>query len=318
MVEAKRKTRFVVDPVIFTAKHEVWDCNIQDHADQGVSIVVSGDVNGKEISLLRFNCFDFEKSYIYGPDNPNVDPNLPMIIDDITIPAAPVGYGLPPVGYEWSDLTRGKLYRMDETVDGNPIGWTIKTLRKMLPQMLSRAGYHSIADKIDLKEVALILPNLESVARELYAVNRSTVKHNRGTDIFEAGNIRFGLEMRRSSNGSGGLAIHVLADVGGALETAYIEETEILAFDCFSDGPHYHYGPRNKNHRIFWDTTLVPDPLSWVLTQFNNKMLGPMIERAGYPGIAGDLDLDLLDTVLPVMGERAREMQTEGNFKKTY
>ena len=300
MVETKRKTRFVTGPVTFIARHELWDGNIQDHADQGVSIVVTGDVNGKETSLLRFNCFDVEKSYIYGPANDNVDPNLPqMLVQD----SEPVGNARP---------SAGKLYRMDSTVDGNPIGWTIKTLGKNLPGMIARAGYPDIAAKVDLEDVALILPDLESVARELYAVNRNTVKHNRGTDIFEAGNIRFGLEMRRLPVGDGGLAIHVLADLAGTPGKVYVEETEILAFDCFWDGPHYHYGPRNKNHRIYWDRTLVPDPLTWVLEQFNSKKLGPMIERAGYPGVAADLDQGILDAVLPEMGKRAKEMEASG------
>jgi hypothetical protein len=36
-----------------------------------------------------------------------------------------------------------------------------------------------------------------------------------------------------------------------------VEETELLAFDCFWDGAHYHYGPRNKNHRIHWDWSVI-------------------------------------------------------------
>jgi hypothetical protein len=153
---------------------------------------------------------------------------------------------------------------------------------------------------------------VEACARELFAAKRNTVKHNRGTDIFEAGNIRFGLEMRRQAGGDGGLAVHVLADVGGSKGKAYAEETEILAFDCFWQAPHYHYGPRNKNHRIFWDTTLVEDPLGWVFEQFENRKLGAMIERAGYPGIAADLDLERITSVLPVLKKKAREMQAEG------
>ena len=37
-----------------------------------------------------------------------------------------------------------------------------------------------------------------------------------------------------------------------------------------------------------------------------------MIERAGYPGVAADLDQDLLDDVLPRMGERAKKMESMG------
>jgi len=278
--------RFTAGPVTFIVKHELWDGNIHDHADQGVSIAVAADVVGKETALLRFNCFDQEKSYVYGPENPD----LP--IDGST--------GL------------AGVYRMDPIADGNPIGWTVRTLAKKLPKMLERAGYPAVAAATDLAEVGRLLPEVETCARELFAAKRNTVKHNRGTDIFEAGNIRFGLEMRRQAGGDGGLAVHILTDIGGSAGRSYVEETEILAFDCFWQAPHYHYGPRNKNHRIFWDKTLVDDPLGWVFDQFENRKLGAMIERAGYPGVAADLDLEKIASVLPKVKQKAREMQAEG------
>jgi hypothetical protein len=291
MTEVSQRTKFTAGPLSFIVRHELWDGNIHDHADQGVSIAVAADVAGKETTLLRFNCFDFEKSYIYGPENP--DP-------EIAGPMMPGGAALTP------------FYRMDPIADGNPIGWTIRTLEKKLPKMLEKAGYRQVAAATDPAQVARILPELEACARELYAVKRNTVKHNRGTHIFEAGNIRFGLEMRRQAGGDGGLAVHVLADIGGTPGKSYVEETELLAFDCFWDSPHYHYGPRNKNHRIFWDKTLVEDPLGWVFEQFENRKLGAMIERAGYPGVAGDLDVEKIAAILPTVKKKARELQAEG------
>jgi hypothetical protein len=296
MVQAERKTKFAAGPVTFIARHELWDGNIQDHADQGVAILVSGKIDGKDTTLLRFNCFDIEKSYIYGPENPDLKIEGPMMLGDRA--DKPTGVG--------------KLYRMDPIADGNPIGWTIRTLEKKLPAMLERAGYPEIAAQVDLEEVVLLLPELDSCARDLFASKRNTVKHNRGTDVFDAGNIKFGLEMRRLPVGDGGLAVHVLADLAGSTEKSYVEETEIMAFDIFWDGPHYHYGPRNKNHRIYWDRTLVDDPLGWVFEQLDSKKLGPMIERAGYPGVAADLDLNKIESVLPDVKKKAREMQARG------
>jgi hypothetical protein len=296
MVQAEIKTTFEVGPVTFTARHELWDGNIQDHADQGVSIVVQAEVDGKKTTLIRFNCFDIERSYIYGPENPDLKPVGPMML----------------AGRTENSTGMGKLFRMDPTADGNPIGWTMKTIKKQLPEMLDRAGYPEIAKEIDLEVLADVVPELEASARELFVAKRNTVKHNRGTDIFEAGNIRFGLEMRRLPVGDGGLAIHVLTDVGGSTEKSFVEETEIMAFDLFWDGPHYHYGPRNKNHRIYWDRTLVTDYLGWVLDKIDGKKLGAMIDRAGYPGIAADLDQDMIDAVLPAMTAKAREMLAEG------
>jgi len=288
--------RFTAAPLTFLVRHELWDGNVQDHADQGVSISVLADVNGRETALLRFNCFDIERSYIYGPENP-----------DLHI-AAPAMLG----GGDRATTGMGQLYRMDPVTDGNPIGWTIKTLGTKLLKMLDRAGYKQIADTTDMAAVRRVLPDVDAYARQQFGSARNTVKHNRGTDIFEAGNIRFGLEMRRLPIGDGGLAIHVLGDIGGSTRKSYVEETELLAFDCFWDGAHYHYGPRNKNHRIYWDMTLIEDPLDWVFEQLERGKLGAMIERAGYPGVAADLDADRVAEVLPAMKKRAMEMWEEG------
>ena len=297
MVEMKGRERVEAGGLTFIIQHELWDGNIQDHADQGVVILVTKDVDGKETSLLKFNCFDVEKSYVYGPENSNIASDGPMMLGD--------GAG--------ATGTPGKMFRLDPTIDNNAIGWTINTIEKKLPAMLERAGYPEVAASIDLEEVVLALPRVEFIARELFATKRNVVKHNRGTDVFEAGNIRFGLEMRRLPIGDGGLAVHVLTDLAGTTEKSYVEETEILAFDCFWDGPHYHYGPRNKNHRIYWDKTLIEDPLGWVFQQLDRHKLGSMIERAGYPGVAADLDDDKLEAVIPEMAKRAREMQAKGS-----
>ncbi len=296
MSQTTQGTRFAADPLTFIVRHELWDGNIQDHADQGVSIAVAADVDGRETALLRFNCFDIEKSYVYGPENPDLRIAAPMMLG----------------GADRAAGGMGQLYRMDPITDGNPIGWTIRTLNTKLPKMLDRAGYPAIAAATDLAKVRRVLPDVEKCAWDVFGSRRNTVKHNRGTDIFEAGNIRFGLEMRRLPMGDGGLAIHVLGDVGGSTRKSYVEETELLAFDCFWDGAHYHYGPRNKNHRIYWDRTLVEDPLEWVFEQLENRKLAAMVERAGYPGIAADLDLDKVAAVVPAMKQRALEMYAVG------
>ena len=273
MMQQAARTKIEAGGVTFVIQHELWDGNLQDHSDQGVVILVeAGDT-----TLLRFNCFDLERSYVYGPEGKN------------------------------------KICRMDPTVDGNPIFWSVKQIRQNLPAMVETAGYPEIAASIDMAAVKAALAEVESTAREVYATGRNTVKHNRGHDIFEAGNIRFGLELRKQAGGDGGLAIHVLSDLAGTPGRSYTEETELLAFDCFRDAPHYHYGPRNKNHRIFWDRTLVPDTLEWTLDRFKNKDLKGMITRAGYPGVAADLDQDLIDSIMPALEAKAREFQPHGD-----
>lgn len=217
---------------------------------QGVCIQVVGQVGGRETELLRFDCFDDDAHYHYGPENQN------------------------------------ERIMLDPTVTGNPIGWTMKRLQTALPAMLTRAGYEELANQLDADLVAQKLPDVEAVARQMDVEERDNVTHNRGNPIIAAGNIRFGLEMRTVGK-DGGPAIHVLGDVAG-------QEIELLAFDCFRVNPHYHYGPRYKNERIFIDKTVVPDSLAWTLDLFKHGKLPTMLERAGYPTIAAALDEDLV------------------------
>jgi hypothetical protein len=222
--------------------------------DQGVSLQVVGEVDGKPTELLRFDCFDQNPHYHYAPSD------------------------------------RNERYNMDKTTAGNPVGWTLKQLRTRLPEMLTKAGYEGIAHKLDCDLVLKQLDQVEEAARYMALKQRRTVTHNRGDVVIEAGNIRFGLEFRELRNDRG-MAIHVLGDVAG-------QEIELLAFDCFERGPHYHYGPRNQDVRIYWDMALVPDPLHWTLEQFKTGKLPAMLTRAGYPTIATALDTELIATRL--------------------
>jgi hypothetical protein len=233
-------------------------------ADQGVCIQVVGSVEGKETELLRFDCFDNHPHYHYGPENKNV------------------------------------RIMLDPTVAGNSIGWTIAQLRSKLPAMLARAGYEALALQIDPYLLTQTLTEVEAKAREMALQRRNTVRHNRGTEIIEAGNIRFGLEMR-TVGPDGGIAIHVLGDIAA-------QEVELLAFDCFRTYPHYHYGPMNKNERIFWDTTLVPNAFQWTMDQFKAGKLPAMLQRAGYPTVAETLDTGLITCKLPEVEAKAQEM----------
>ena len=269
---SRNSSRFDAGEIAFVVWHEQWDANIHSHADQGVIILAEAEVDGKPTPLLRFNCFDVERSYVYAPDGKN------------------------------------RVCRIDPIADGNPIGWTMRQLRDRLPAMLVEAGFDEIASSVDTDEVTGVLGDLERAAREAFSNGRQTVKHNRGTDIFEAGPVRFGLEMRTLPD-DGGLAIHVLSDLCGPPGAPYSEETEILAFDCFRELPHYHYGPRNKNHRYYWDKAVVPDPLEWTLDLLKAGKLRAMIEAAGYPGIAADLDEGVVASLLPALEAKAREMQ---------
>jgi hypothetical protein len=64
----------------------------------------------------------------------------------------------------------------------------------------------------------------------------------------------------------------------------------------------------SKNERIFWDTTLVPDPFQWTLQQFKSGKLPVMLQRAGYPTVAAALDESIIACKLPEMETKAHEM----------
>jgi len=258
--------------VFFAVWHEQWDANIHDHADQGVIIQVRGEIDGVETNLLQFNCFHFEKSYTYAPDG------------------------------------KRRVCQIDPITDGNPIGWTARQIRERLAVMLRDGGFNSIADRLDIGAVRQAADEVETKARQKFRDSIQLVKHKRGDFMFEVGNIRFGLEMRTLGD-DGGLAIHVLSDICGSPGHDFSEETEVIAFDCFRKQPHYHYGPRNKNLRYYWDKTVVPDTLEWTLDVLKAGKLRAMIDAAGYPDVARDLDEDLVRATLPEIEAKARELQ---------
>ncbi len=192
--------------------------------------------------------------------------------------------------YHYAPLEKNERHNMDKTTAGNPVGWTLRQLRTRLPEMLGHAGYEEVANRLDRDLISSKLDEVEAAARSMALKQRRFVIHKRGDPVIEAGNIRFGLEYRETANDRG-VAIHVLSDVAG-------QELELLAFDCFEHGPHYHYGPRNQDVRIYWDKTVVPDTLSWTLEQFKGGKLPAMIERAGYPTIAAAMDRELVAATL--------------------
>jgi hypothetical protein len=94
------------------------------------------------------------------------------------------------------------------------------------------------------------------------------------------------------------------------------QEVELLAFDCFENGPHYHYGPRNQDIRVYWDVTTSGETLRWTLDQFKAGNLRNMIDRAGYPSIAAAVDENLVQSLLPDIEKRAWELVAENKAER--
>lgn len=238
-------------------------------SDQGVCIHALGNVDGTEVELLRFDCFDHEPHYHYGP------------------------------------AKRNERLMLDQTTEGNPLDWAIVQLRNRLPDMVRRAGYDDLADNIDMGALADDLDQTDALAHKMALEERRTVTHDRGDVIIESGTIRFGIEYRHL-NGDEGVAIHVLGDVNG-------EEHEFLTFDCFQKAPHYHYGPRAKNQRLYLDKAIIPDPLSWALDLFRGGKLASMLDRAGYPSHASGLNPAILSESVTKVSSIATKMEKDNN-----
>ena len=242
--------------------------------DQGLCVQVFGKAEGQDTEILRFDCFDQMPHYHYGPANHNIRLN------------------------------------MDKTTVGNPFGWTLDNLRTKLPAMIQRAGYEDLAAEVEANPVAeTVLDEVEAKGRQMAVGMRRTVTHKfermLEEDVFTVGNLRIGLEYRiLPQANTEGLAIHVLSDVAD-------QNVELLAFDCFVNGPHYHYGPRNQDIRIYWDTTTSGETLRWTIDQFYAGNMKKMVERAGYPTIANDIDENLLQATLPAIEKRAFALVAE-------
>ena len=236
-------------------------------SDQGVCIHVLGDVSeDEEHELLRFDCFDHEPHYHYGPQK------------------------------------RNERLMLDKTTAGDSLDWTLQQIRSRLPEMIGRAGYSELAEAAGGIDLGDAMDELEAESHKLAVDGRSTVTHNRGDLILEAGPVRFGIEFRQFANDRG-VAIHVLGDVEG-------EEMELLTFDCFERAPHYHYGPRAKNQRLYLDRTTVPDPLGWALDLFKGGKLGSMLDRAGYSDHASRLNPVLVADAVGELETQSRELES--------
>ena len=245
--------------------------------DQGLCVQVYSKIGEKDTEILRFDCFDQAPHYHYGPENHNI-----------------------------------RLHNDKTTMGGSSLGWTLDNLRNNLPEMVRRSGYEDLANSLDSKPVSNSkLDELESTARSMSQEGRRTVHHMMPElvegDKIEVGNLKFGLEYRHLPQiNDEGMAIHVLADVAG-------HEVELLAFDCFQGAPHYHYGPRNQDVRIYWDITTSGETLKWTLNQFKEGNLRDMIRRAGYPSIADAVDEKMVQEKMPQIEARSWELVALNN-----
>jgi hypothetical protein len=123
------------------------------------------------------------------------------------------------------------------------------------------------------------------------------------TERFAAGAVSFGVEFRLldSAMTREHIAQHTAEQIaantagdGGDFDTSGVsihvfgaDGHEYLRFDCFDDGPHYHYiDPASPTQTIVgMDLAANGDALGWSLSRLRSR-LSPMLEAAGGAPVA--------------------------------
>lgn len=98
--------------------------------DRGPAIRVLGDVEGRQVQLLRFDCFDKDPHYHFDPDGKDFHLNLSR-----------------------------------ETVP-DPIAWALGELKRNLPVMIRAAGYPAVAERLDRQAASTAVDQVATALRE--------------------------------------------------------------------------------------------------------------------------------------------------------
>ncbi|HEY3695276.1 DUF7700 domain-containing protein [Phenylobacterium sp.] len=141
------------------------------------------------------------------------------------------------------------------------------------------------------------------------------------TEVFDAGAVSFGVEYRRLDDDIVGKHLSEqdarrLADIerkGGADDRGVSihvygrDGHEYLRFDCFDNGPHYHYITPGQDHQVVvtFDAAANGDPLDWTLTALRGRLV-PMLREAGGGAYADACDPGLVNDVLARVEHAAR------------
>jgi predicted DNA-binding ribbon-helix-helix protein len=98
--------------------------------DRGPSLQVLGDVDGKRVQLLRFDCFEHEPHFHYDPQGKN-----------------------------------NRIF-MNTTRVSDPIAWSMDYLRGNFASLIRIAGYSGLADRLDEAALTTALPGVEKALRD--------------------------------------------------------------------------------------------------------------------------------------------------------
>ena len=110
-------------------RFNVWYANTIT-GDRGPSLRVYGDVEGKPVQLLRFDCFENAPHFHYDPEGKN------------------------------------NQLRMDKTKVSDPIAWSMDYLRGNVASLVRIAGYSALAEQLDEAVLTAVLPTVEKALRD--------------------------------------------------------------------------------------------------------------------------------------------------------
>jgi hypothetical protein len=110
--------------------------------------------------------------------------------------------------------------------------------------------------------------------------------------------LRFNVRYSKT-NTDRGPSLRIYGDVEGKL-------VQLLRFDCFEQGPHFHYDPDGKNNQLRMDKTKVSDPIAWSMDYLRGNITS-LVRIAGYGTLADQLDEGALCAALPTVEKALRE-----------
>jgi hypothetical protein len=136
-----------------------------------------------------------------------------------------------------------------------------------------------------------------------------------------AGALTFGLEMRELnpaivsdfySDRPDEPAVRAIVEKNGELEDSgpsiHVFGTddglEYLRFDCFVNGPHYHYVHPQEEYQVVntMDPVAFGDPFEWAVGRLRSR-LAEMLRESGGEQLADSLDPAAVDTALDRLAE---------------
>jgi hypothetical protein len=112
------------------------------------------------------------------------------------------------------------------------------------------------------------------------------------------GGLRFNVRYSKT-NADRGPSLRVYGDVEG-------KPVQLLRFDCFELGPHFHYDPEGKNNQLRMDKTKVSDPIAWSMDYLRGNVAS-LVRIAGYGALADQLDEEVLTAALPTVEKALRD-----------